>query len=123
MKIEISIAEIVDKLSILALKLKYISDPIKLENIQKEYLYLYDIVFNNLGISMDDYDELLHINQLLWWVEDDIRNKERAKEFDEQFIELARSVYITNDKRATVKKQINEKYGSKFIEEKSYAEY
>jgi len=123
MKIEISIAEIVDKLSILALKLRYISDPIKLENIQKEYLYLYDIVFNNLGISLDDYDELLHINQLLWWVEDDIRNKERAKEFDEQFIELARSVYITNDKRATVKKQINEKYDSKFIEEKSYAEY
>jgi len=123
MKIEISIAEIVDKLSILALKLRYISDTIKLENIQKEYLYLYDIVFNNLGISLDDYDELFHINQLLWWVEDDIRNKEQVKEFDKQFIELARAVYITNDKRAAIKNQINEKYGSEFKEEKSYAKY
>ena len=123
MKIEVSIGEIVDKLTILALKKKYINDQLKLENIQKEYSYLLDIVFNELKISLTDYDELLHINQLLWEIEDDIRVKEKNTEFDDQFIELARLVYITNDKRADIKKQINEKYGSEFKEEKSYAKY
>jgi hypothetical protein len=123
MKIEVSIGEIVDKLTILALKKKYIDDQLKLENIQKEYSYLLDIVFNELKISLTDYDELLHINQLLWEIEDDIRVKEKNAEFDNQFIELARLVYITNDKRADIKKQINEKYGSEFREEKSYAKY
>jgi hypothetical protein len=123
MKIEVSIGEIVDKLTILALKKKYIDDQLKLENIQKEYSYLLDIVFNELKISLTDYDELLHINQLLWEIEDDIRVKEKNAEFDNQFIELARLVYITNDKRADTKKQINEKYGSEFREEKSYAKY
>ena len=123
MKIEVSIGEIVDKLTILALKKKYIDDQLKLENIQKEYSYLLDIVFNELKISLTDYDELLHTNQLLWEIEDDIRVKEKNAEFDNQFIELARLVYITNDKRANIKKQINEKYGSEFREEKSYAKY
>jgi hypothetical protein len=123
MKIEVSIGEIVDKLTILALKKKYIDDQLKLENIQKEYSYLLDIVFNNLKISLTDYDKLLHINQLLWGIEDDIRVKEKNAEFDGQFIELARLVYTTNDKRADIKKQINEKYGSEFREEKSYAKY
>jgi hypothetical protein len=123
MKIEVSIGEIVDKLTILALKKKYIDDQLKLENIQKEYLYLLDIVFNDLKISLTDYDELLHINQLLWGIEDDIRVKEKNKEFDNKFIELARLVYITNDKRADIKRQINGKYGSEFKEEKSYAKY
>lgn len=123
MKIEVSIGEIVDKLTILALKKKYIDDQLKLENIQKEYSYLLDIVFNELKISLTDYDELLHTNQLLWEIEDDIRVKEKNAEFDNQFIKLARLVYITNDKRANIKKQINEKYGSEFREEKSYAKY
>ena len=123
MKIEVSIGEIVDKLTILSLKKKHINDQLKLENIQKEYLYLLDIVFNDLKISTTDYDELLHVNQLLWKIEDDIRVKEKNAEFDNQFIELARLVYITNDKRADIKKQINEKYGSEFREEKSYAKY
>jgi len=123
MKIEVSIGEIVDKLTILALKKKYINNQLKLENIQKEYSYLLDIVFNDLKISLTDYDELLHINQLLWGIEDDIRVKEKNKEFDNKFIELARLVYITNDKRADIKRQINEKYGSEFKEEKSYAKY
>ena len=123
MKIEVSIGEIVDKLTILALKKKYINDQLKLENIQKEYSYLLDIVFNELKISLTDYDELLHTNQLLWEIEDDIRVKEKNAEFDNQFIELARLVYVTNDKRANIKKQINEKYGSEFREEKSYAKY
>jgi hypothetical protein len=86
MKIEVSIGEIVDKLTILALKKKYIDDQLKLENIQKEYSYLLDIVFNELKISLTDYDELLHINQLLWEIEDDIRVKEKNAEFDNQFI-------------------------------------
>jgi hypothetical protein len=123
MKIEVSIGEIVDKLTILALKKKYINNQLKLENIQKEYSYLLDIVFNDLKISLTDYDELLHINQLLWGIEDDIRVKEKNKEFDNKFIELARLVYITNDKRADIKRQINGKYGSEFKEEKSYAKY
>jgi len=123
MKIEVSIGEIVDKLSILTLKKRYIKNESKLENVNKEYLYLHEIVFADLNVSIDDYDELLHINQLLWWIEDDIRIKELKQEFDDQFIELARSVYITNDKRAAIKNQINEKYGSEFKEEKSYAKY
>jgi len=123
MKIKVSIGEIVDKLTILALKKQYITNKIQLKNIQKEYLYLLDIVFIELNINRTDYDGLLHINQLLWHIEDNIRDKERLNEFDKQFIELARAVYITNDKRAAIKNQINEKYGSEFKEEKSYAKY
>jgi hypothetical protein len=123
MKIEVSIGEIVDKLSILGIKKRYIEDVSKLENVLKEYEYLYEIVFDQLGISREDYNVLSHINQLLWQIEDDIRDKERAQEFDTQFIELARAVYITNDKRAQIKKEINTKYGSDFVEEKSYANY
>ena len=123
MKIEVSSGEIVDKLTILALKKKYITNEKQLENIQKEYLYLLDIVFMQLNISKQDYNELLAINEELWHIEDDIRDKERAGEFDEVFIELARAVYITNDERAAVKRRINEYYGSEFVEEKSYAKY
>ena len=123
MKIEVSSGEIVDKLTILALKKKYITNEKQLENIQKEYLYLLDIVFMQLNISKQDYNELLAINEELWHIEDDIRDKERRSEFDEVFIELARAVYITNDERAAVKRRINEYYGSEFVEEKSYAKY
>ena len=123
MKIEVSVGEIVDKLTILALKKKYITNENQLKNIQKEYLYLLDIVFMELHVSKQDYNELLAINKELWHIEDDIRDKERAGEFDEVFIELARAVYITNDERAAVKRRINEYYGSEFVEEKSYAKY
>ena len=123
MKIEVSVGEIVDKLTILELKKKYITNEKQLENIQKEYLYLLDIVFMELHVSKRDYNELLAINEELWHIEDDIRDRERAGEFDEVFIELARAVYITNDERAAVKRRINEYYGSEFVEEKSYAKY
>ena len=123
MKIEVSSGEIVDKLTILALKKKYITNENQLKNIQKEYLYLLDIVFVELHVSKQDYNELLAINEELWHIEDDIRDKERRSEFDEVFIELARAVYITNDERAAVKRRINEYYGSEFVEEKSYAKY
>ena len=123
MKIEVSIGEIVDKLTILQLKKQNIENAEQLQNIEKEYLYLHEVVFADLNISREDYDDLLYINQLLWWIEDDIRDKERKQEFDDVFISLARAVYITNDKRAELKKEINKKYGSEFVEEKSYAKY
>jgi hypothetical protein len=123
MEIEVSIGEIVDKLSILDIKRKNIEDSKKLENINKEYLYLSDIVFNSLKISEDDYNKILEINLILWKVEDDIREKERLSKFDNEFIELARKVYFTNDTRSEIKKEINLKYGSNFVEEKSYKKY
>jgi hypothetical protein len=125
MKIEISHGEIVDKLTILQIKKTNIIDPIKLDNIVKEYDYLLSVVENDLGISIEspEYLELLSINNELWVIEDDIRDKERDKVFDNEFIELARSVYTTNDKRAEIKKKINLKYGSLFVEEKSYSNY
>lgn len=123
MKIEVSIGEIVDKLSILQIKLENITDDEKLVNIKKEFNYLYDVVFKDLKIQLDDYNKLLEVNKLLWNIEDDIRDKERNNEFDQSFIDLARAVYFTNDDRSRIKKDINIKYGSEFIEEKSYQEY
>lgn len=123
MKIEISIGEIVDKLSILQIKTEFIKDEEKLKNVKTEYDYLYDIVFNEMKIEQSDFFEMVSINQKLWKIEDDIRDKERDKEFDNVFVELARAVYYTNDERAEVKKKINLKYGSLFVEEKSYQKY
>jgi hypothetical protein len=123
MKIEVSIGEIVDKLTILKIKKNNITDESKLFNIIAEYDYLYDVVFNQLKIESDDFNNLLLVNENLWKIEDDIRDKERDKVFDTEFIELARSVYTTNDKRAEIKKEINLKYGSLFVEEKSYSNY
>ena len=123
MKIEISIGEIVDKLSILRIKKNNISDSEKLKNVTTEYDYLYSIVFDELKIEESDFYNLVLINEKLWDIEDKLRDKERDKSFDNDFIELARSVYFTNDKRAEIKKEINLKYGSLFVEEKSYKEY
>ena len=125
MNIEVSHGEIVDKLTILQIKKENITDPSKLDNIVKEYNYLLSIVENDLGISTEspEYLELLSINNELWVIEDDIRDKERQKEFDAEFVKLARAVYYTNDVRAKIKKEINLKYSSGFIEEKSYQKY
>ena len=125
MNIEVSHGEIVDKLTILQIKKENITDPNKLDNIIKEYEYLLSVVENDLGISTSspEYLELLSVNKELWVIEDDIRDKERQKEFDEDFVSLARSVYYTNDVRAKIKKEINLKYSSGFIEEKSYSDY
>ena len=125
MNIEVSHGEIVDKLTILQIKKENITDPNKLDNIIKEYEYLFSVVENDLGISTSstEYLELLSVNKDLWVIEDDIRDKERQKEFDENFVSLARSVYYTNDVRAKIKKEINLKYSSGFIEEKSYSDY
>ena len=125
MNIEVSHGEIVDKLTILEIKKKNITDVEKLNNVTKEYNYLVSIVENDLGISLSssEYQKLLSINQELWVIEDDIRDKERNKEFDEEFVKLARAVYHTNDIRANIKKEINVKYSSGFVEEKSYQPY
>ena len=125
MKIEVSIGEIIDKLTILEIKKTNISDSNKLLNINKEFDYLVDIVENQLGLSRRDifYIDLLDINKKLWDIEDKIRNKERLKSFDEEFIELSRSDYFTNDERSKIKKKINDITGSNFSEEKSYEEY
>jgi hypothetical protein len=125
MKIEVSHGEIVDKLTILQIKKENITNQIKLDNIIKEYNYLLSVVENDLSISTEspEYLELLSINKELWVIEDDIRDKERVKEFDDDFIKLARSVYYTNDVRAKIKKEINLNYSSGFIEEKSYQSY
>jgi hypothetical protein len=123
MEIEVSIGEIVDKLSILRIKKNNITDENKLVNINKEYDYLYYKVFQELKIESSDFYEMIMVNEMLWNVEDSIRKKEKNKEFDQDFIEMARSVYITNDRRAEIKKNINLKYGSTFVEEKSYESY
>jgi len=125
MKIEVSVGEIVDKLSILHIKRENISDEEKLKNVITEYNYLLNVVEKELSISTDSglYLELLNINKELWSIEDDIRDLERNKDFGDSFIELARSVYFTNDRRAKVKKDINLLYGSELIEEKSYTSY
>jgi len=125
MNIEVSHGEIVDKLTILQIKKENIKDQTKLENINKEYEYILSVVENDLRISTQssDYLELLSINKELWVIEDDIRDKERKKEFDDEFIKLARAVYYTNDVRAKIKKEINLKFLSGFVEEKSYSDY
>jgi hypothetical protein len=123
MKIEVSVGEIVDKLSILQIKTGMIKDQEKLANVKKEYDYLSNIVFDELKIEQSDFFNLVVINSKLWEIEDRIRNKERDQEFDQDFIDLARSVYFTNDQRAEIKKSINLKYGSYFVEEKSYEKY
>ena len=123
MEIEVSIGEIVDKLSILRIKKNNITDEEKLVNINKEYDYLYYKVFQELKVESSDFYEMIMVNEMLWDVEDSIRKKEKNKDFDQNFIEMARSVYITNDRRSQIKRKINEKYNSTFVEEKSYESY
>ncbi len=125
MQIEVSIGEIVDKYTILTIKSSKIQDPAKLENVKKELTYLIDVLKKEDPL-MTDYPltkALLEVNKELWKVEDDLRDLERAKNFGKEFVILARNVYKLNDKRADIKKQINMKHGSNFIEEKSYQPY
>ena len=124
MKIDISLGELVDKLTILAIKLEKIKDAKKLINIRKEYELL-NREMAAAGITEDspEYAGLYQVNLRLWDIEDRIRIKESEKAFDDEFIELARSVYFNNDKRAEIKREVNIKYGSDLIEEKSYAPY
>lgn len=124
MQVEVSNGELVDKITILSIKLKMIKDPKKLRNVKSEYEVLVPKMLD-LGIDENakEYEDLLEINQILWNVEDSIREKESLKEFDEEFIKLARSVYISNDKRAAIKRKINMITNSALIEKKDYSEY
>ena len=125
MKIEVSLGEIVDKYTILMIKASKIQDPTKLENVTKELTYLIEVLKTEDPL-MTDYPltkALFEINKALWNVEDLLRDFERAKSFGKEFIDLARNVYKLNDKRADIKKQINMKFGSDFVEEKSYQPY
>jgi len=121
----VSLGELVDKLSILHIKNINIKDDEKLKLIREEF----DLLNKTLNdhIKRDDIqkylDSLIEINSKLWVIEDDIRDCERNKNFDQKFIDLARSVYFTNDKRSEVKLDINKKFGSTIIEVKSYEEY
>ena len=119
MTIEVSFGEVLDKISILAIKLNQIKDEEKLKNIQKEFSSISGRVSQD-SFSDPLYFELCKVNQKLWIVEDKLREHERLNNFNEDFINLARSVYILNDKRAALKKEINMKNGSEVIEEKSY---
>ena len=123
---EISIGEFFDKITILEIKKDRIGDSEKLANINNELDSLNGLL-EKLPFSRSDVEAevaaLRGVNEELWVIEDDIREKESQKQFDERFIELARAVYFTNDRRSDIKRSINLKLGSDFIEEKSYEDY
>jgi hypothetical protein len=119
---EISAGELIDKISILEIKSEKIKDESKLEHINMEK----DILSKEaqkLHLHQNWLDKIKEVNLKLWKIEDDIREKERKKEFDQAFIELARAVYFTNDERFNVKNQINLFYSSNIVEQKSYEKY
>lgn len=125
-QVPVSFGELIDKITILEIKSRLISDPAKLTNIHNE-LNLLNATWSNHHASQTDISKerahLLAVNETLWDIEDRIRLKEKAQAFDAEFIELARSVYIQNDERAAVKREINLKLGSQLVEEKSYQDY
>ena len=119
----VSLGELIDKITILEIKQIHMTG-IKLKNIKKELKLLKCILQDsNLEIDIDLIDNLKEVNNNLWEIEDNIRIKESNQNFDKEFIQLARSVYKENDKRASIKKEINQKYNSELIEEKSYKSY
>ncbi len=121
----ISLGELVDKISILIIKQKNINDETKLDHVKKELDFLQKTLMNYIQQEeINNYlENLININSKLWNIEDDIRECERKKLFDQTFIDLARSVYFTNDERAKVKNDINKTFGSELVEVKSYEEY
>lgn len=123
MKIEVSHGEIVDKLTIIEIKLKNIKDESKLSNLRMEYDVLDQAVQSIISKDHQLYQELLRINMKLWDIEDRIRELEKSKDFGAEFIEVARAVYFTNDLRSEVKRKINLMTNSSLIEEKSYEDY
>ena len=125
-KVELAYGELLDKMTILQIKSERITDENKLSNVNKELDLLNNLWKLDKKSSVDianEFTALKEINEKIWDIEDGIRDKERIKEFDQEFIELARSVYFSNDKRAEIKRAINLKLGSDLIEEKSYADY
>lgn len=123
MKIEVSNGEIIDKLTIIQIKLERIKDKAKLTNLQKEYMELIKTSSSILSTSDPLYKLLYDVNCELWDIEDHIRDLERKKDFGNDFISTARSVYLKNDRRSALKREINIKTSSGLIEEKSYEKY
>ena len=124
-KTPISLGELIDKISILLIKERKITDVKKIDLIHEELTLLKETLNKvTKDSAIDDYlNQLTDINSALWKIEDELRDCEKNKEFDKKFIDLARSVYITNDKRAEIKLEINNKFGSKIVEVKSYTKY
>jgi hypothetical protein len=125
-KVRISPGELLDKITILRIKSQRMNDPAKLSNVRIELSALEETWGASAHASVDiaaDVDALLRVNERLWVIEDDIRDKERAQAFDAEFIRLARAVYFENDERAAIKRRINTTLGSALIEEKSYRDY
>jgi hypothetical protein len=124
--VEIAPGELIDKITILEIKLERIKDETKLANVRTEWETLTasrDAAFENTETLTRLTADLKAINEDLWVIEDNVRDCERAKDFSDMFIQLARAVYVTNDRRAEGKRAINELLGSRLIEEKSYADY
>jgi hypothetical protein len=125
-KVPISPGELLDKITILRIKSQRMTDPKKLANVRGELEALEATWMSTPLAKIDtqaEVQKLLAVNERLWVIEDDIRDKERAQEFDAEFIRLARAVYFENDERAAIKRRINAALGSSIVEEKSYAEY
>tara|TARA_B100000886_G_scaffold321973_1_gene264612 strand:+ start:312 stop:713 length:402 start_codon:yes stop_codon:yes gene_type:complete len=121
--VPISIGELIDKITILEIKKDELKN-LKLKNILKELSFLREVLEkNSIFIPDEIFLQLKSINLTLWDIEDKIRIKEKNKEFDNEFIELARSVYLNNDRRSEIKKVLNIKFNSEIIEEKSYEKY
>ena len=122
----VSPAELIDKITILEIKRQFIKDSTKLKNVDLEYKLLLDVLIKNVSGS-EELDllrsQLKEVNMKLWEIEDKIRDLEKNKVFDKKFIELARLVYFTNDKRSEIKKDINKLLNSEIVEEKSYSDY
>lgn len=124
--VPISPGELIDKITILRIKSARIEDPAKLANVRRE-LEALEATWRKHPFSGQDIrseeQALQQVNERLWQIEDDIRDRERMRSFDAEFIRLARAVYVQNDERAAIKKQINQKLGSTLVEEKSYRDY
>ena len=125
-KVPISPGELLDKITILRIKSQRMSDPQKIQNVRIELAALQETWSSSAYARIDiaaDIEALQTVNERLWVIEDDIRDKERAQAFDAEFIRLARAVYVENDERAAIKKRINVTLGSSIVEEKSYRAY
>jgi hypothetical protein len=125
-KVPVSWGELFDKITILQIKLENLTLKSALENVEREHKQLYTIFLKNVSEETGAtklLEELKQINQKLWDIEDNIRDKERAKSFDDEFLQLARGVYFTNDERSRIKRNINDAFGSELVEEKSYSDY
>ncbi|MDC0663112.1 DUF6165 family protein [Marinobacter sp. SS21] len=125
-KVPVSFGEVLDKITILEIKSERIADAAKVKNVRLELDELsrtWDEAVENQAAIAELRQQLKAVNEQLWEIEDDIRDQEAAQDFGDRFIELARAVYVTNDKRAAIKKDINLALGSRFVEEKSYQDY